>query len=233
MNIARHMNLSYSRSVKAMRRQGKYHSVIEATATRKISNRKAAKLCSDTLIDRLPAQIPRKDGGLIPGELRIGRAKKAAGGRMLATGLTRDLASEAEQSRVGNCHNAGSPKSSHHAQWRAESGHSGRPPGDVLPQLVRKSQHRLPSLADHVTRMEVRRMSACEIQGHLLGLYGLQVSPRADFDRHRGSADRGRAVAAASASKGIEDPTGHLAAGVNQFPIVFASGSRTASAQCA
>jgi len=132
MNIARHMNLSYFRSVKAMRRQGKYHSVIEATAARKISNRKAAKLCADTLIDRLPAQIPRKDGGLIPGELRIGRAKKAAGGRMLATGLTRDLASEAEQSRVGNRHNAGSPKSSHHAQWRAESGHSGRPPGDVL-----------------------------------------------------------------------------------------------------
>ena len=78
MNIARHMNLSYFRSAKAMRRQGKYHSVIEATATRKISNRKAAKLCSDKLIDRLPAQIPRKDGELIPGELRIGRAKKAA-----------------------------------------------------------------------------------------------------------------------------------------------------------
>ena len=122
MNIARDMSLSYFRSVTAMRRQRKYHSMIEATVTRKISNRKASKLCSDRLIDRLPAQIPRKDGEWIPGELRIGRAQKQRAGRMLATRLTRDLAGEAEQSRVGNRHNAGSAKSSHHAQWRAEYG---------------------------------------------------------------------------------------------------------------
>jgi len=72
------MSLSYSRSVKAMRRQRKFHSVIEATVTTKISNRKASNLCSDKL-DRLPAQMPRKDGELIPGELGIGRAKKVAG----------------------------------------------------------------------------------------------------------------------------------------------------------
>jgi len=151
---------------------------------------------------------------------------------MLATGLTRDLAGEAEQSRVCNRQNAGSAKSSHHAQWRAESRHSGRPAGDVL--AAASAQISAHAAASPTTSPDGSTPNECaRDSGTFAGLYGLQVSPRADFDRHRGSADRGPAVAAASASKGIEDPTGHLAAGVNQFPIVFASGSRTASAQCA
>ncbi|NOK57261.1 IS256 family transposase, partial [Burkholderia thailandensis] len=45
------------------------------------------------------------------------------------------------------------------------------------PQLVGKYQRRLPGFDDHVISMYARGMSIREIQGHLLELYGLQVSP--------------------------------------------------------
>ncbi|WP_157658824.1 IS256 family transposase, partial [Burkholderia ubonensis] len=45
------------------------------------------------------------------------------------------------------------------------------------PQLVGKYQRRLPGFDDHVISMYARGMSVREIQGHLLELYGLQVSP--------------------------------------------------------
>ncbi|MGF6604303.1 transposase-like protein [Paraburkholderia sp. GAS448] len=44
-------------------------------------------------------------------------------------------------------------------------------------QLVGKYQRRLPGFDDHVISMYARGMSVREIQGHLLELYGLQVSP--------------------------------------------------------
>jgi putative transposase len=45
------------------------------------------------------------------------------------------------------------------------------------PQLVGKYQRRLHGFDDHVISMYARGMSVREIQGHLLQLYGLQVSP--------------------------------------------------------
>ena len=45
------------------------------------------------------------------------------------------------------------------------------------PQLIAKHQRRLPGFDDHVISMYARGMSVREIQGHLLELYGLQVSP--------------------------------------------------------
>ncbi|MDH6152333.1 transposase-like protein [Paraburkholderia sp. WSM4179] len=45
------------------------------------------------------------------------------------------------------------------------------------PQLVGKYQRRLPGFDDHVISMYARGMSVREIQAHLLGLYGLEVSP--------------------------------------------------------
>lgn len=43
--------------------------------------------------------------------------------------------------------------------------------------MVGKYQRRLPGFDDHVITMYARCMSVREIQGHLLELYGLQVSP--------------------------------------------------------
>lgn len=43
--------------------------------------------------------------------------------------------------------------------------------------MVGKYQRRLPGFDDHVITMYARGMSVREIQGHLLELYGLQVSP--------------------------------------------------------
>jgi transposase-like protein len=43
--------------------------------------------------------------------------------------------------------------------------------------LVGKYQRRLPGFDDHIISMYARGMSVREIQGHLLELYGLQVSP--------------------------------------------------------
>src|SRR5260364_45170 len=45
------------------------------------------------------------------------------------------------------------------------------------PALIAKDQRRLPGFEDHVIRMDARGMSVREIRGHLLELYGLEVSP--------------------------------------------------------
>src|SRR5260364_97840 len=44
-------------------------------------------------------------------------------------------------------------------------------------ELIAKDQRRLPGFEDHVIRMDAREMSVREIRGHLLELYGLEVSP--------------------------------------------------------
>src|SRR5260363_422372 len=43
--------------------------------------------------------------------------------------------------------------------------------------LIAKDHRRLPGFEDHVIRMDARGMSVREIRGHLLELYGLEVSP--------------------------------------------------------
>ena len=45
------------------------------------------------------------------------------------------------------------------------------------PVLVAKHQRRLSGFDDHVISMYARGMSVREVQGHLLELYGLEVSP--------------------------------------------------------
>ena len=46
------------------------------------------------------------------------------------------------------------------------------------PQLIAKHQRRLPGFDDHVIGMYARGMTVREIQGHLLQIYGLEVSPQ-------------------------------------------------------
>jgi putative transposase len=98
---------------------------------------------------------------------------------MLAAELTHHLKTEAMQADAGaGNHRHGSSRKT----VITPAGELERNiPRDRLatfePQLVAKHQRRLPGFDDHVISMDARGMSVREIQGHLLELYGLQVSP--------------------------------------------------------
>ena len=140
---------------------------------------KTPKLFSDELIDQLLAQVTDKDAESILGEFGLaGQLKKQLAERMLTAELSHHLTTEALQGKTGNHHNGSSPKTVI------------TPNGGVLeldiprdrlssfePQLVAKYQRRLPGFDDHIISMYARGMSVREIQGHLLELYGLEVSP--------------------------------------------------------
>lgn len=49
--------------------------------------------------------------------------------------------------------------------------------GSFDPQLIAKYQRRLPGFDDKIVSMYARGMSTRELAGHLLGLYGIDVSP--------------------------------------------------------
>ena len=128
------------------------------------------------LIDQLLAQVQNKDAESILGESGLaGQLKKMLAERMLAAELTHHLANEDTTSK--NHRNGTTPK-----KVLAPGGELHLDiPRDRLssfePQLVAKGQRRMPGFDDQVISMYARGMSVREIQGHLLELYGTEVSP--------------------------------------------------------
>ncbi|HXJ94149.1 MAG TPA: IS256 family transposase [Terriglobia bacterium] len=150
----------------------------EATVTKKSKNPKAPKLFPDELIDQLLAQIQNKDAESVLGESGLaGQLKKQLAERMLAAELTHHLENEAEQGKAGNHRNGTSRKTVLTPNGELNLDIPRDRQATFEPQLVGKYQRRLPGFDDHVISMYARGMSVREIQGHLLELYGLQVSP--------------------------------------------------------
>ncbi len=150
----------------------------ETTVTKKSKNPKAPKLFPDELIDQLLAQVQNKDAESILGESGLaGQLKKQLAERMLAAELTHHLETEAEQGKAGNHRNGTSRKTVITPNGELNLDIPRDRQATFEPQLVGKYQRRLPGFDDHVISMYARGMSVREIQGHLLELYGLQVSP--------------------------------------------------------
>ena len=133
---------------------------------------------SDELIDQLLAQVKGKDAESVLGESGlVGQLKKQLAERMLAAELTHHLRGEAaDAASAPNHRNGSSPKN-----VLTPSGALALDiPRDRLstfdPVLIAKHQRRLPKFDDHVIGMYARGMTLREIQGHLLELYGLEVS---------------------------------------------------------
>ncbi|SIT68587.1 Transposase, Mutator family [Burkholderia sp. b14] len=145
---------------------------------KKSKNPKAPKLFPDELIGQLLAQVQSKDAESILGESGLtGQLKKQLAERMLAAELTHHLESEVEQGKDGNHRNGTRPKTVITPSGELKLAIPRDRQARFEPQLVGKYQRRLPGFDDHVISMYARGMSVREIQGHLLELYGLQVSP--------------------------------------------------------
>ena len=148
----------------------------EVMTTKKPKKQKAAYPFPVELIDQLLAQVENKDAESILGESGLaGQLKKMLAERMLTAELSHHLTSEGEDSK--NHRNGSSPK-----KVLTPGGELNLDiPRDRLssfePKLVAKHQRRMPGFDDHVISMYARGMSVREIQGHLLELYGTQVSP--------------------------------------------------------
>ncbi|MBQ5942193.1 IS256 family transposase [Massilia sp. AB1] len=144
--------------------------------TKKPKKPKSPDLIPVELIDQLLAQVQSKDAESILGESGLaGQLKKMLAERMLAAELSHHLANEGEDSE--NHRNGSSAKTvlTPAGELRLNV------PRDRLatfePKLVAKHQRRMPGFDDHVIGMYARGMSVREIQGHLLELYGTEVSP--------------------------------------------------------
>jgi putative transposase len=149
--------------------------VTEAVTTKKPKKQKAPSLIPVELIDQLLAQVQNKDAESILGEAGLaGQLKKMLAERMLAAELTHHLASETD---AGNHRNGTSQKTviAPGGEMRLDIPRDRL--GSFEPRLVAKHQRRMPGFDDHVISMYARGMSVREIQGHLLELYGTDVSP--------------------------------------------------------
>lgn len=145
--------------------------------TKKARQRKPKGPFSDELLDQLLAQVKGKDAESLLGESGlIGQLKKQLAERMLAAELSHHLKSEAADEGPGNHRNGTSPKTVLTPNGALDL----NIPRDRLttfePQLVAKYQRRLPGFDDHVISMYGRGMTLREVQGHLVELYGLEVS---------------------------------------------------------
>ncbi|HET6409069.1 MAG TPA: IS256 family transposase [Chthoniobacteraceae bacterium] len=146
--------------------------------TTKTKKPKAPKLFPDELIDQLLAQVANKDAESILGESGLaGQLKKQLAERMLAAELSHHLTTETKQGRSGNHRNGSSAKTVITPNGELDLDIPRDRQTTFEPQLVAKHQRRLPGFNDHVISMYARGMSVREIQGHLLELYGLNVSP--------------------------------------------------------
>lgn len=149
-----------------------------ATVTKKSKNPKAPKLFPDELIDQLLAQVQGKDAESILGKSGLaGQIKKQLAERMLAAELTHHLEAETEQGKAGNHRNGTSPKTVLTPTGELKLDIPRHRQATFEPQLVGKYQRRLPGFDDHIISIYARGMSVREIQGHLLELYGLLMSP--------------------------------------------------------
>ena len=148
----------------------------DVMTTKKLKKQKAPSLIPVELIDQLLAQVQNKDAESILGESGLaGQLKKMLAERMLTAELSHHLASEGEASQ--NHRNGSSPKK---VLTPGGELHLDIPRDRLAsfePKLVAKHQRRMPGFDDHVISMYARGMTVREIQGHLLELYGTQVSP--------------------------------------------------------
>jgi putative transposase len=144
--------------------------------------RKAKGPLPDELIDLLLCELEGKDAESVLGSSGLaGRLKKQLAERMLAAELSHHLDTEAaaggdQPAKPGNPRNGTSAKT-------VLTPNGALPldiPRDRLstfePQLIAKHQRRLPGFDDHVIGMYARGITVREIQGHLLEIYGLEVS---------------------------------------------------------
>jgi putative transposase len=142
--------------------------------------RKAKGPFSDELLDHLLSQLSGQDAESLLGESGlVGQLKKQLAERMLGAELNHHLAMErAAGEEAGNHRNGSTPKT----VLTPSGALPLEIPRDRLstfdPVLVAKHQRRLPGFDDQVISMYARGMSVREIQGHLLQLYGLPVSPQ-------------------------------------------------------
>ncbi|MDK6080629.1 transposase, partial [Massilia varians] len=147
----------------------------EAVTTKKPKKQKAPSLIPVELIDQLLAQVQNKDVESILGEAGLaGQLKKMLAERMLAAELTHHLANEID---ADNHRNGTSQKTviAPGGEMRLDIPRDRL--GSFEPKLVAKHQRRMPGFDDQVISMYARGMSVREIQGHLLELYGTEVSP--------------------------------------------------------
>jgi transposase-like protein len=141
--------------------------------------RKSKGPFSDDLLDQLLTQVNGQDADSLLGESGlIGQLKKQLAERMLSAELNHHLATErASGNELGNHRNGSSAKT----VLTPDGPLPLDIPRDRLanfdPVLVAKHQRRLPGFDDHVVGMYARGMTVREIRGHLLDLYGLEVSP--------------------------------------------------------
>lgn len=150
------------------------------SASKKPRQRKPKGPFSDELLDQLLSHLKGHDAESLLGQSGVvGQLKKQLMERMLAGELTQHLRSEAEAAggASGNHRNGTSPKT----VAAGEDTLALNIPRDRLstfdPILVAKHQRRLPKFDDRVISMYARGMTVREIQGHLLEIYGLEVSP--------------------------------------------------------
>jgi transposase-like protein len=146
---------------------------------KKARKRKPKGPFSDELIDQLLAQVRGKDAESLLGESGlVGQLKKQLAERMLSAELSHHLKTEAEQAPAEPNHRNGT---SAKTVMTPSGALALNIPRDRLatfdPVLVAKHQRRLPGFDDHVIGMYARGMTLREIRGHLLELYGLEVSP--------------------------------------------------------
>ena len=135
---------------------------------------------SDELLDQLLVHLKGADADSLLGESGlIGKLKKSLAERMLTGELKQHLKDEAVAAggSVGNHRNGSSSKT----VSTSDGALSLNIPRDRLstfdPILVAKHQRRLPRFDENVISMYARGMTVREIQGHLLEIYGLEVSP--------------------------------------------------------
>jgi len=145
--------------------------------------RKSKGPFSDELIDQLLSKAQGQDAqSLLNGSGVVGQLKKQLAERMLAAELSHHLENEAaatdEGTQSGNHRNGTTPKT----VITPEGALPLDIPRDRLatfePRLVAKYQRRLPGFDERIIGMYARGMTVREIQGHLLEIYGLEVSPQ-------------------------------------------------------
>ena len=120
---------------------------------------------------------------LFSSEGLLDELKKALAERALNAEIEHHLATEAGEAaargaeRGGNHRNGYSKKSVLTEASKLEISIPRDRNGSFEPQLIAKYQRRLPGFDDKIISMYARGMSVREIQGHLVELYGLEVSP--------------------------------------------------------
>jgi putative transposase len=143
--------------------------------TKKPKKQKAPELISAELLDQLIAQVEDKNVESILGESGLaGQLKKLLAERMLTAELNHHLANE---ETAGNHRNGSSQKTVLTATGEMRLNIPRDRLSSFEPKLVAKHQRRMSGFDDHVISMYARGMTVREIQGHLLELYGTEVSP--------------------------------------------------------